>query len=78
MDASERGALMLVRLIGGLLVVASILELGLYWAKCSVPNHNVSVELMPCLWRTIPALLGFVVLIKAKTIAEWISNILDQ
>ena len=69
---------MLVRLIGGLLVVASILELGLYWAKCSVPKHPVPVEAIPVLWRLIPAGLGFVVLLKARAIAEWISNMLDD
>ena len=69
---------MLVRLIGGLLVVESILELGLYWAKCSGPKHEVTVEIIPCLLRTVPALLGFVVLIKTRAIAEWISNILDD
>jgi len=69
---------MLVRLIGVSLVVASILELGLYWAKCSIPDHKVPVELIPVLLYLIPAVLGFVVLIKARALAEWISNILDQ
>jgi len=78
MDAPERGGLMLVRLIGVSLVVASILELGLYWAKCSIPDHKVPVELIPVLLYLIPAVLGFVVLIKARALAEWISNILDQ
>jgi hypothetical protein len=77
MDAPERGALMLVRLIGGLLIVASILELGLYWAKCWNPNHRVPVEAVPVLFRLIPAVFGFVVLIKAKAIAEWLANLLD-
>ena len=78
MDAPERGGLMLVRLIGVSLVVASILELGLYWAKCSIPDHKVPVELIPVLLYLIPAVLGFVVLIKARALAEWISNILDD
>jgi hypothetical protein len=78
MDAPERGGLTLVRLIGVMLVVASILELGLYWAKCSVPGHQVPMELIPVLLRLIPAVLGFVVLVKARALAEWISNILDQ
>ena len=77
MDAPERGALMLVRLIGVLFVVASILELGLYWAKCSIPKHPVPVEAIPCALKLIPAAMGLVILIKAKAIAEWISNTLD-
>ena len=77
MEAPERGGLTLVRLIGVTLVVATILELGLYWAKCSIPDHKVPVELIPVLMRLIPAVLGVVVLIKARALAEWISNILD-
>ena len=78
MEAPERGALTLVRLIGVMLVVATLLELGLYWAKCSIPDHKVPMELIPVLLRLIPAVLGLVVLIKARAIAEWISNVIDQ
>ena len=77
MEAHERGGLTLVRLIGVMLVVATILELGLYWAKCSSPRHKVPVELIPVLLRLIPAALGIVVLVKARAIADWISNTLD-
>ncbi len=69
---------MLVRLIGGFLVVASILEFGLYWAKCSIPKHPVPMEALPVVLRLIPAGLGFVILLKARAIADWISNILDD
>lgn len=77
MDAPERGALTLVRLIGALLIVATILELGLYWAKCWSPRHPTPVEVIPVSLRLIPALLGFAVLIKARAIAEWLSDLLD-
>jgi hypothetical protein len=77
MEAHERGGLTLVRLIGVMLVVGTILELGLYWAKCSIPSHKVPVELIPVLLRLIPAALGIVVLVKARAIADWISNTLD-
>ena len=77
MDAPERGALTLVRLIGVMLVVATILELGLYWAKCSVPAHRVPVELVPVLLRLIPAVLGIILLIKARAVADWLSDFLE-
>lgn len=77
MDAPERGALTLVRLIGVMLVVATILQLGLYLAKCYTPNHRAPVELFPVLLNLIPAVIGLVVLVKARAISEWISNILD-
>jgi hypothetical protein len=77
MEAPPRGALTLVRLIGVLSVVMSMLELGLDWAKCSVPDHRVPVQTVPVLLRLIPAAIGLVILIWARAIAEWISNILD-
>lgn len=77
MDVPERGALMLVRLIGVLLVVASIMELGLYWAKCAFARPPLPVEAIPCSLRLIPAALGLFVLIRAKAIAEWLSDQLD-
>ena len=78
MEATERGALTLVQLVGVLYVVASMLELGLYWAKCANPRHPVPVEAIPCALKLIPAAIGLVILIKAKAVAEWISNILDD
>jgi len=78
MDAPDRGALTLTRLIGVLFVVGSILELGLYWAKCSIPAHPVPVRVAPGLFRLLPAAVGLVILVKARVIAEWISNVLDQ
>ena len=68
---------MFVRLIGVLLVVASILELGLYWAECAFAKPPVPVEKIPCALKLIPAAIGLVILIKAKAIAEWISDKLD-
>ena len=68
---------MLVRLIGVMLFVATILELGLYWARCSMPSHRVPVEVIPVLLRLIPAVLGTIVLAKARALAEWLVNLLD-
>ena len=78
MEAPERGALNLVRIFGVMLVVATIFDLGLYWAGCWFHKpHPLKVELVPCLWKLIPALLGFIVLFKARAIAEWLSDRLD-
>ena len=78
MDSSERGALTLVRLIGALFILWTILEIGLYLAKCWNPKHPEPVEAIPVLLRVIPAAIGTVVLIKARAVAEWISNLLDN
>ena len=77
MDSPERGALKLVRLIGVLSVVATILDLGLYWAKCAFAKPPVPVETVPVLLKLIPALIGLAVLIKARALAEWLSDKLD-
>jgi len=77
MEPSERGALSLVRLIAVLLIVVTVLDLGLYWTKCSLSKPQLPVEVLPCLSKLIPAVLGFVGLICARRIAEWISNQLD-
>lgn len=75
MEAPERGALNLVRIIGVVFVVATILELGLYWAECT--KHKLPINTLSVVGRLVPALIGFVVLFKARAIAEWISETLD-
>ncbi len=78
MEAPERGALNLVRIIGVMLVVATILELGFYWASCAFHKPEpLPVNKLSIVYRLIPALFGFVVLFKARAIAEWISDQLD-
>jgi len=77
MEPSERGALSLVRLIAVLLIVVTVLDLGLYWVKCFFAKPALPVEVLPCLSKLIPAVLGFAGLICARRIAEWISNQLD-
>ena len=67
-----------MRIIGVMLVVATFFELGLYWAECAYHKPApLKAELIPCLWKLIPALLGFVVLLKARALAEWVSDRLD-
>ncbi|MDR3460197.1 MAG: hypothetical protein P4N60_22445 [Verrucomicrobiae bacterium] len=78
MEAPEHGALTLVRIIGVILVVATVLELGLYWAECWLHKPEpVHVETLPVVIRVIPALLGMVVLVKSRAIAEWVTEKLD-
>jgi hypothetical protein len=76
MDAPERGALMLVRFIATALIGWTIVELVLYWAVCD--HNHTAMQALPCILKSVPLLLGITVLIKAKALAEWISNILDD
>jgi hypothetical protein len=76
MDAPDRGALMLVRFIAISLVCVTLVEITLYWA---IAQHNhIPVGIFPCILKSIPAVTGIVMLVRAKAIAEWISNKLDE
>jgi hypothetical protein len=85
MDAPERGALMFVRFIAVSLIGITVVEIALYLAVSEVhepgivnhPYHPPPIKIFPYLLRSVPALLGVVILIKAKSIAEWISDKLE-
>jgi hypothetical protein len=76
MDEPDRGALMLVRFIAVALIGVSVVEIALYWVVSS--SRHIPMETLPCVLKSIPAVLGLVILIKARVIAEWISNKLDE
>jgi hypothetical protein len=78
MDSSQRGALMLVRLVGVALILAGVMQIGLYLVKRLLPQPPLPVEILPCVMNAIPSVLGIVVLVAAKPLAEWISNKLDE
>jgi hypothetical protein len=75
MDAPERGALMFVRFTATGLIGLSLLELILYGGECFV--HHQPVQILHGILLLSPFLLGVVVFIKAKAMAEWISNKFD-
>jgi hypothetical protein len=76
MDAPDRGALMLVRFIAAALIGWTVVDLALYWV---IAQHNhTALEIFPCILKSIPGVAGVVILIKAKAVAEWISNKLDE
>jgi hypothetical protein len=76
MDAPERGALMLVYFIAIGLIGLSVLELGLYGGECHV--HHQPVQVFHAVFLFIPLVLGIVVLVRARAVAEWISNKFDE
>lgn len=66
---------MLVRFIAACLMGMSVVELALYWVEYKFRNAPVNI-FFSALWIVL-FLLGMVVLIKAKAIAEWISDRLE-
>jgi hypothetical protein len=76
MDAPDRGALMLIRFIALSLMGVTLVDLVLYWV---VSQHNhTRMTIFSCVLNSIPAVIGLVVLIKARAIAGWISSKLDE
>jgi hypothetical protein len=76
MDSPERGALMLVRFVGVALIGWAIAEIALYWAVSS--HNNKPMEITALVLKSLPFIAGVVVLIKAKALAEWVSDFLDN
>ena len=75
MDSPERGALMLVRFIAAALMGWALAEVALYIAIC---HHKAEpVEIISCITKSLPVLVGVIVLVKARSLAEWISDKLD-
>jgi hypothetical protein len=76
MDAPDRGALMLVRFIAVSLLAVTLVNLALYWV---VAQHNhTEMTILPCMLKSIPAVVGLVLLAKATAVAEWISDKMDE
>ena len=67
---------MLVRFTAAALISWTVVEISLYLV---ISRHNqTKINFFPGLVKSSPALLGLVMLIKSKSIAKWISNILDD
>ena len=66
---------MLVRIIAIGLIGWALAELAVYLAVCQ--HNHVPVAVLPCVYRSLPLLLGLGLLVKARALAEWISNLLD-
>jgi lipid-A-disaccharide synthase-like uncharacterized protein len=74
MDASERGALMLVRFVAVSLLGFSVAELALSFALQS----KIPVTVLVCVVKSLPAVAGLVMLFKARVLAAWIADLLDN
>jgi hypothetical protein len=75
MDAPERGALMLVRVVAVALIGWAMIDFALYWIVSQ--HYNRPMKIFPCIVKSIPAVLGIAALIKSKALAQWISDKLD-
>lgn len=75
MEAPERGALMLVRIVAAALIGWAIVDVALYVAVCR--HKALPVEFGVCMLKSISLIIGLGVLLKSRALAEWISEKLD-
>ena len=73
MDASERGAMMLVRFVAVALILLSVAVIALAFAA----SRTIPVEVLPCVLKGLPGLAGLIMLVKARALAEWLDDLLD-
>ena len=66
---------MLVRIIAAAMMGWAVVDLTLYWVVQS--HNNQPLAAFPCITKSLPFLAGIVVLIKARSLADWISDKLD-
>jgi hypothetical protein len=71
----ERGVLKLVRIIAVTLLGAGVINVVLYFLECSAHHQPVNPFLVAL--RTWPAIIGIICLIKSKSLAVWLSDLLD-
>jgi hypothetical protein len=76
MDASNRGALMLVRFIAVALMGLGVVELSLAWLESSA--RHTPLRFFDVILPVILFALGVAGLIKAGSLAKWISDKLDE
>jgi hypothetical protein len=75
MDASQRGALMLVRFVAVAITGLGLLVEGLYVAGNLV--RHLAIGKVHCALLAIPPVLGIVLLARSRAVAEWLSDKLD-
>jgi hypothetical protein len=75
MDAPDRGALMFVRFVAVSGIGMSLIEIALEFAQFKY--RGTPVNFFSVAFWIIAALLGVVVLVKARAVAGWISEKLD-
>jgi hypothetical protein len=84
MESSQRGALGLVRFIAICIIVVGLLDAGLYFTEylgllSSTTHHEPRqpLNILRVVLDSLPVIVGIVILIKAKPIAEWVADLIE-
>jgi hypothetical protein len=75
MDEPPRGALILVCFSAAATMAVGALNLLLYLVEQH--QHHLSPGIIHSVFLSLPIVLGLAILVRAKAVAEWISNIFD-
>jgi hypothetical protein len=83
MESEQRGALGLVRILAGCIILVGLLDAGIYFTQYLMPYsvshqdqhpHLPPVNILRVILDSLPIIAGIVMLIKARAIAEWLSD----
>ncbi|HEV2319272.1 MAG TPA: hypothetical protein VGV18_05950 [Verrucomicrobiae bacterium] len=83
MESEQRGALGLVRLVAGCIILVGLLDAGMYFTQYLMPYtvphqdqrpHLPPVNVVRVILDSLPVIAGIVIFVKARTIAEWLSD----
>jgi hypothetical protein len=77
MESSQRGALFLVRLVAGCIIVMGLLDAGLYFTQWLHPPQRAPLNILRVILDSIPIVIGILMFIKSKAIAEWLSDMIQ-
>jgi len=85
MESSQRGALGLVRLVACCLIIVGLLDAGLYITQyvglySRFQHHHgprPSLHIVRIILDFIPVIAGLAIVIKARAVAEWVSNLIE-
>lgn len=84
MESSQRGALGLVRLVAGCLILIGVLDAGLYFTQylgllSSSTHHEPRqpLNVLRVVLDSLPIIAGIVILVKARPIAEWVADMIE-
>jgi len=74
METPRRGALNFVRFVAACLIVIGTLDATLCLTPAFNPKHHAPVKIVLLFLNVIPAVIGILILAKARAIAEWIDD----
>lgn len=75
MEAPERMALMFVRVLGAALIGWGIVDIALYIALCQ--HNGTALAPLTIFLKSLSLIAGVAILIKSKSLAEWLAETLD-